>query len=1229
MTDKDIINRLMSMTEQQLHSRAMEMDIDPAGLSQKRLIREMMDAGEIAKLTGNFEQRDFLHDEATLHDDNGNEHTEYTLRGSAQLSTGAIMAAELRNSGLGAAWMALQYIGDDATRNKLTNTLLKSGVSVDDVQNMNLHLSGLKGQAEISSGEHERLSRAIGAMSKSHDASGQITGHADTLRNITDKFSAEEFSYEYDGKIINAEQSLRGFAAKYLDEDSYESSKDYRNDLTRVQTRLQNQLHANLRNVAGMFAEGGKGSYLDALPHVGDESIIAGIKHPSPALTASGNEVFKDLSPDAPEKYQYSHAASLTGMVVDNREGSRFRDEIGKLRSHAKSLAGIYGVGSEKGNRTNFIETHRGREEGSRLGLSSGPASFSDEEGYARDDIARSMDSDDTQIGDHNILNEAMFGRRTLEEEVSKQKEYVDNFVGPKLKAGIKILSPREARKASRQATTGTIEPSTPSIASGFQFAPEGTRGSADITASMVGAILGHNKNQTPEEAVLRKLRLDDDVVQNIFNEDTQRGNRLEGVTRAWAEKQLGQTISQVGFTEGQGDFAGLGFAPDGVMADGGLFEAKAPRTLFDIEKKPEYMDQMQFQMAITGAPHTYLAQIQQGYGTYNPDQFKLDKIQADPKWMEQNAERIQDAQRRISRIRQFTEANPNLSREELRNGALGIWNTNVTPDPNQIVGPHRYENSPNPEEFVGPIPEDTRDRDNPNFMGPMQPPNTMGYNPVRGFMGPPLPIGGEGGGSPEDRMAAAVEKGVTASRRKAREEEDTLGEASAFSRAFGDKGKGIDFGGAANSIAAGVASGSMGGLASGAFGALGVFGPVGKIAQVAIGGAMIGSEVVDTLNDVVGNSEDIGVDNAYLTLASRQNLEQSGLSRPQAEAITNRFGNASAQMSIGDPSQAVQLVTGTMGLITLQDIHDAGDDASIVVQKAADEAKRRGWTQQQFAGAMSRSGLSGAARAWSNSDDTVIANSDRSISARDEDGTAAREGVRSALGVTVGNSPVYGGMRLGLHTFAGGNRAIESGEQFISESWEKFEDAIGGVESGNRSYNADGSLITNPKSGAQGKMQVMPGTNLNPGYEVKGARDDSEEERIRVGNDYLDAMYKEFDHDPVKAAAAYNWGPGNLKKAVSKYGDSWLQHAPEETQGYIRKLKAAGALDSNGGLAGQSYGQQYAANAMQQGSAPPTSVIVNLTVANNGNVANASAEVNGVKATQSVNVNGAAMKKR
>ena len=101
--------------------------------------------------------------------------------------------------------------------------------------------------------------------------------------------------------------------------------------------------------------------------------------------------------------------------------------------------------------------------------------------------------------------------------------------------------------------------------------------------------------------------------------------------------------------------------------------------------------------------------------------------------------------------------------------------------------------------------------------------------------------------------------------------------------------------------------------------------------------------------------------------------------------------------------------------------------------------------------------------------------------------------------------------------------------------------------------------------------MQVMPGTNRDPGFGVKPAQDDSDAERTRVGDDYLAAMLRRYGGDAAKAWAAYNAGPGRLDDALAKTkkeGGNWLAAMPLETQKYVTKNIAQ--LGTGGGSRGK-----------------------------------------------------------
>ncbi len=126
----------------------------------------------------------------------------------------------------------------------------------------------------------------------------------------------------------------------------------------------------------------------------------------------------------------------------------------------------------------------------------------------------------------------------------------------------------------------------------------------------------------------------------------------------------------------------------------------------------------------------------------------------------------------------------------------------------------------------------------------------------------------------------------------------------------------------------------------------------------------------------------------------------------------------------------------------------------------------------------------------------------------------------------------------------------------------DRLTNLVMGAESGGKDYGPDGKLLTSPK-GAQGRMQVMPATAADPGYGIKPAADNSPEELARVGREKLQAMLQKYGGNVPQALAAYNWGEGNVDKAIKQaasagdkfrpaQGNDWLAYAPKETQNYV-----------------------------------------------------------------------------
>ena len=115
--------------------------------------------------------------------------------------------------------------------------------------------------------------------------------------------------------------------------------------------------------------------------------------------------------------------------------------------------------------------------------------------------------------------------------------------------------------------------------------------------------------------------------------------------------------------------------------------------------------------------------------------------------------------------------------------------------------------------------------------------------------------------------------------------------------------------------------------------------------------------------------------------------------------------------------------------------------------------------------------------------------------------------------------------------------------------------EAVKQQESRGRRYDSSGKLLEGPmtKYGtAKGEMQVLDSTMRKPGYGVKPAKDDSPDERARVGQELLDVFVKKYK-DRDTALIAYNWGPGNTNKWLAAGADP--AKLPKETRDYVSRI--------------------------------------------------------------------------
>jgi len=121
------------------------------------------------------------------------------------------------------------------------------------------------------------------------------------------------------------------------------------------------------------------------------------------------------------------------------------------------------------------------------------------------------------------------------------------------------------------------------------------------------------------------------------------------------------------------------------------------------------------------------------------------------------------------------------------------------------------------------------------------------------------------------------------------------------------------------------------------------------------------------------------------------------------------------------------------------------------------------------------------------------------------------------------------------------------------------------GMESRGKQFDRNGRPLTSPK-GAIGIAQIMPGTAPEAAklaglpYDIGRLKND-EAYNLALGEAYFNKQLRDFGGDERKAAAAYNAGPGAVRRAIAKGGpNGWINHVPRETQNYVAQIPGGGA---------------------------------------------------------------------
>jgi hypothetical protein len=126
-------------------------------------------------------------------------------------------------------------------------------------------------------------------------------------------------------------------------------------------------------------------------------------------------------------------------------------------------------------------------------------------------------------------------------------------------------------------------------------------------------------------------------------------------------------------------------------------------------------------------------------------------------------------------------------------------------------------------------------------------------------------------------------------------------------------------------------------------------------------------------------------------------------------------------------------------------------------------------------------------------------------------------------------------------------------------------------VESRGQQFDRSGKPLTS-RAGAIGIAQIMPGTAPEAArlaglpFDENRYRNDAEY-NLALGKAYYEKQLADFGDERL-AAAAYNAGPGAVRRALQKGGpNGWINHVPRETQQYVRDV--FGAAPAGRGSAG------------------------------------------------------------
>ena len=156
------------------------------------------------------------------------------------------------------------------------------------------------------------------------------------------------------------------------------------------------------------------------------------------------------------------------------------------------------------------------------------------------------------------------------------------------------------------------------------------------ITGSRVGAILGLSKYRTRADVMREMVRQTLGAEPEFTGNEATRYGEAHEVDAINAYEQLGGHLVLPSPLVVHPQYEWLGASPDGLVGDHGMVEIKCPFRAKYTDPSPEYLAQMQLQMACTGRAWCDFAIWRDG------EPLDVARIDHDPDWLPRNLDALQ-----------------------------------------------------------------------------------------------------------------------------------------------------------------------------------------------------------------------------------------------------------------------------------------------------------------------------------------------------------------------------------------------------------------------------------------------------------------------------------------------------------------------------------------------------------------------------------------------------------